>query len=230
MDFFRNRKTPEQVINLLSKALQELTATEDERVTAKLREEIAKRVNQAKAFIYGESDGKDDASSSGSNHGSGSSDRAKEVAELARAIMAHEIMPAMLTLLKRVDFETRKSIATIFVHVLRYDTAGFASEYMPHHAQLMFQMVDGYSSSDAALTCGLMLRECIKVPALEEELLIGPDGGLSVPLRRLFEEHVFNPSFEVAVDAFETLTAALTSNKALVFRTFNPEEPASLQQ
>jgi hypothetical protein len=38
MDFFRkSRKTPEQVVSLLSKALQELADTEDERATARLR-------------------------------------------------------------------------------------------------------------------------------------------------------------------------------------------------
>lgn len=52
---FRKRKTPEQVVALLSAALAGLDANEgDEVATLSLREEIAKRVAQAKAFIYGD--------------------------------------------------------------------------------------------------------------------------------------------------------------------------------
>lgn len=71
----------------------------------------------------------------------------------------------------------------------------------------------------------------LQLPVLHEELLVGPDGGLSQPLRSLFEEHAYNPSFEVAADAFETISVCLTTNKQLVFRTFDPtRDAASLAQ
>ena len=154
--------------------------------------------------------------------------------------------------------------------------------------------MEGYSSPEKALACGMMLRECIRFPGvdaaaaaaagagdsslpradsggrggggagagagasgpssaassasaataaggdgsasdaaagvpsangffLHETLLLGADGGLSQPLRQLFEEHVHNPNFEVSADAFETLTTLLTTNKAGVFQLFNPQ-------
>ena len=154
--------------------------------------------------------------------------------------------------------------------------------------------MDGYSSPEMALACGMMLRECIRfegkpeliaaasidaeltsgrggggggggsssssaaaapAPAaaggggsssraggagagpagaasasgyfLHETVLIGADGGLSQPLRHLFEEHVHNPNFEVSADAFETLTTLLTTNKAGVLALFNPQGDAA---
>jgi hypothetical protein len=53
------------------------------------------------------------------------------------------------------------------------------------------------------------------------------DGGLSQPLCDLFENHVINPSFEVASDAFETLSVILMSNKPLVFKCLNPNGDAA---
>ncbi len=59
--------------------------------------------------------------------------------------------------------------------------------------------MDGYASTEIALSCGSMLREVIRVPRLHKLLLYGPDGGLSKPVCDLFEYHVNNPNFEVRV-------------------------------
>ena len=56
----------------------------------------------------------------------------------------------------------------------RNDVAGFASVTLPHHTNLLYQLMDGYKSSDVALNVGLMLRECIKLPHLHALLLYGP--------------------------------------------------------
>ena len=139
-------------------------------------------------------------------------------------------MPLALERMKTLDFEARKGIAMIFNHVVRHDVGGFASTYMGIHSALLFQLVDGYSHADVALCCGSMLREAVKgFVHLHEATLYGADGGVSNPLRALFETHVHNPNFEVAADAFETLQTLLTTNKAAVFTFLNPEgDEASL--
>lgn len=73
-----------------------------------------------------------------------------------------------------------------------------------------------YSAPDLALHCGTMLRECIKTPSLHASLLEGPDGGLSKPLHDLMTAYVHDPNFEVSADAFDTLTAILTTHKPQV--------------
>lgn len=53
------------------------------------------------------------------------------------------------------------------------------------------------------------------------------DGGLTPWFQDLFTTHVRNANFEVASDAFETLTVVLTSNKPLVHRCFTPAGDAA---
>lgn len=180
-----------------------------------------------KAFVYGEE--AEDAASSASGSGSAAPARPDPagVDAIARAMMAEEIMPLAVGALKAVDFETRKDFVALFCFLVRGDVAGFASAYLPRHSALLYQVMDGYASTEIALSCGSMLREVIRVPRLHKVLLYGPDGGLSKPLCDLFEYHVNNPNFEVASDAFETLTAVLMSNKALVFECLNPNGDAA---
>ena len=52
------------------------------------------------------------------------------------------------------------------------------------------------------------------------------DGGLSKPICDLFEYHVNNPNFEVASDAFESLTALMVSNKTVIVECLNPNRDA----
>jgi hypothetical protein len=232
MDFFRKKKTPEHVVKALAAALKEMAASvldgaADEHKSVELRAEVSKRVSEAKAFIFEEGHGSHHSSSSKEDSSAAAEGRRREIEELSACFIREEIMPSILEQLLLLDFETRKSIATIFVYLLRNNCAGFASDYMPIHHQMLEQMMNGYTSTDAALPCGNMLRECIKLQVLDAGLLIGVDGGLSHALHSLFEDHVFNASFEVAADAFETLSALLTTNKKLVFDTFNPEGDAA---
>ena len=145
-----------------------------------------------------------------------------EVEAVARALMAEEVMPLAVAALKSVAFETRKDVVALFCHLVKHDRLAFATSYLAHHAGLLCQIVDGYTSTEVALHCGAMLRECVKVPALTRALLYGPDGGLSKPVCDLFEYHVNNPNFEVASDAFESLSALMLSNKAVIVECLNP--------
>lgn len=131
-------------------------------------------------------------------------------------------MPLAVAALKSVAFETRKDVVALFCHLVKHDRLAFATSYLAHHAGLLCQIVDGYTSTEVALHCGAMLRECVKVPALTRALLYGPDGGLSKPVCDLFEYHVNNPNFEVASDAFESLAALMLSNKAVIVECLNP--------
>lgn len=149
------------------------------------------------------------------------------IEELSRAIQTHEVMPLLLSAFKLVDFEVRKTFTAVFCYATRHDIAGFASAYLPQHTALLYALVDGYTAPDLALHCGTMLRECIKLPDLHKALLYGPDGGLSKPLADILTTHVRNPNFEVAADAFETLAAVMTNNKALVYGFLNPDGDAA---
>ena len=83
-------------------------------------------------------------------------------------------MPLAISALKSVAFETRKDFVALFCYLVRHDTMRFATSYLAHHTGLLYQIVDGYSSTEVALNCGAMLRECVKVTELLRVLLYGP--------------------------------------------------------
>lgn len=195
------------------------------------------------------------------------------IESLSEALQSVKVVPLLLAQLKSVDFETRKSVSSIFNHLVRNNVASFSTIYLKHSVNILYQLMDGYSSPDIALCCGAMLRECLRFHAprnsispsnsvassmsrsqvrtatsdndsigsggvsnlhvavdsseevhfLHEAFIIGPDGGISQPMKTLFEEHVHNPNFEVAADAFETLSTLLTANKAGICKYFNPD-------
>lgn len=195
------------------------------------------------------------------------------IESLSEAIQTVKVVPLLLAQLKSVDFETRKSVSSIFNHLVRNNVASFSTIYLKHSVNILYQLMDAYSSPDIALCCGAMLRECLRFHAprnsispsnsvasslsrsqvrtaasdnesigsggvsnvhgavdsseevhfLHEAFIIGPDGGISQPMKTLFEEHVHNPNFEVAADAFETLSTLLTANKAGICKYFNPD-------
>lgn len=190
-----------------------------------------------RAFIFGEAStssssgsssnlslSSSSSSSSSSSDADSAASREESIHVLAISAMNLEVMPLALANMKALDFETRKGIATVFNHLLRHNVDNFATVYMEHHTSLLATMVDGYSQPDVALYCGSMLREAVRGHVhLHEALLYGADGGVSIPLRSLFETHVHNPNFEVAMDAFDTLQTLLTASKPAIFRFLNPE-------
>ena len=210
--------SPTAICVALSKALLALGSEEDEAAGERLVADIRARVSLIRTLIFGDPD-----------KGAGGDELSPAaVEELARAAEGCEVLPLMLAQFKGVDFETRKGISQVFCYLVRNDVASFATGYLPKHTSLLYVLADGYNSPDLALHCGTLLRDCCRVPALHEALLYGPDGGLSKPLCDLCESYVHDPNFEVAADAFDTLSALLTNNKGLVFKCLNPDgDPAS---
>lgn len=68
-------------------------------------------------------------------------------------------------------------------------------------------LMDGYLSPDIALSCGSMLRECIRHDGLAKALLA------SEQIWTFFDTYVHLPNFDVASDAFNTLRDLMTTVK-----------------
>jgi calcium binding protein 39 len=147
---------------------------------------------------------------------------AAAIDDLADALMAHNVVPELLRQLIQLEFETRKVVSQVFKFLVSSNTRRFAEEYLPKHESVLSTLINCYLHTDAALPSGLMLRECIKWRGLHRALMVDEGGGLSPALHALLDVHVKSRSFEVAADAFETLTQLLTTNKDLVFQTLNP--------
>ena len=85
---------------------------------------------------------------SGGSFSGGSADKAwadEEASEravllLSETLQAADVMPQLLAQLKAVDFETRKSVASVFCHLVRNNTGCFASEYLRFRPHVVYQV------------------------------------------------------------------------------------------
>jgi calcium binding protein 39 len=81
--------------------------------------------------------------------------------------------------------------------------------YISDHFYVVKQIAHGYASTDIALNCGTMLRECIRYEELTRQILQPEDTFLWL----FFDSFVHLPNFDVASDAFNTLRDVLVSSR-----------------
>lgn len=115
-------------------------------------------------------------------------------------------------LMKLVDhieilpFEARKDTAHIFNNLIRKSVCNFA-QYIGANFGVVLRLIEGYANPDSALSCGSMLRECIRHDDLATRILN------SEQLWLFFDSYVHLRNFEVASDSFNTLKDLLTTAK-----------------
>jgi len=127
------------------------------------------------------------------------------IKDASRSLLQSGLLLLLINNFKLVPFESRKNTALIFNCLMK--DYGLFPAYIaePNNVQVINQLVDGYTDSDIALSCGSMIRECIKYDQLALYILN------SELFMRFFDEFVSLPNFDVASDAFSTLKYLLTS-------------------
>jgi len=126
--------------------------------------------------------------------------------EISRYAQSEGLIVQLVGQLDSIPFEARKDTALIFNNLIRKDISSFAN-YVSLNLGVLETLIRGYSSVEAALSCGSMLRECIRHEALARFILYSP------LLWAFFDTYVHLPNFEVAADAFNTLRELLTTPK-----------------
>jgi calcium binding protein 39 len=115
---------------------------------------------------------------------------------LLKAVVGFEYLP----------FEARKDTAHIFNNMMRKDICKFA-KYVRENYMIVERLIRGYSNSDTALSCGSMLRECVRYDDIAKEILYSEE------LWLFFDNFVHLRNFEIAADSFSTLKALLTTSR-----------------
>ena len=105
-------------------------------------------------------------------------------------------------------FQGKKDAAQIFNNVLRRQigTRTPTVEYICTTPDIIFTLCRGYEQQEIALTCGTMLRECIRYEALAKIIL------QSEHFYDFFK-YVEVSTFDIASDAFATFKELLTRHK-----------------
>eukprot|EP00037_Helgoeca_nana_P014637 m.136717 g.136717 ORF g.136717 m.136717 type:complete len:332 (+) comp22643_c0_seq1:298-1293(+) len=133
--------------------------------------------------------------------------------QIANAAYKLKLILLMIEKLEFVEFEAKKDIVQIFNKLLRRDF-GQRNPTVDHIAEnkdIIRLLVEGYDKPQVhALSCGLMLRECIKKDQLARLLTENET------LFYKFFIYVQNQQFDIAADAFTSFKDLLTSHKILI--------------
>ncbi|RCN35900.1 mo25-like protein [Ancylostoma caninum] len=128
----------------------------------------------------------------------------EQVAQLAQETYNANVLPMLIKNLPKLDFESKKDVAQIFNNLLRRQigTRSPTVEYLGARPEMLVLLVNGYQNGDIAVTCGHMLRECIRHDQLAKILLQHESF-------YKFFTYVELSAFDIASDAFATFKVLL---------------------
>ena len=190
----KRKKSPDQLVLSSKQALQTIidssVSKEDERIAA--TENLAKYLVDIKVVLCGNAENLE-------------LDEEK-VLETSKYIQSEGLMKLLISNFDVITFETRKDTTLIYNNLIRKNINGFA-QYLFENVDILQMLLQGYLSTDSALSCGSMLRESLRHENLARYVLF------SEFLWAFFDTYVHLPDFEVASDAFNTLRELLTLPK-----------------
>uniref|UniRef100_A0A1I7ZP93 Calcium-binding protein 39-like n=1 Tax=Steinernema glaseri TaxID=37863 RepID=A0A1I7ZP93_9BILA len=191
--FGKSHRSPAEVVKNLRDALLVLEKNE-KKSEKKAADDINRWLQAVKVFIYGQE---------------GQEPNTEQVAQLAQEIYNNSILQMLITNLAKLDFESKKDVALIFNNLLRRQigTRSPTVEYLCGRPEMLRNLLQGYEHPDIAITCGQMLRECIRHEHLAK-LILYSDQFFK------FFEYVELSTFDIASDAFATFKDCVTKHKA----------------
>nr|AFK47851.1 unknown [Lotus japonicus] len=127
-----------------------------------------------------------------------------QVSQLVEEICKEDVLTLVIHKLPALEWQARKDLVHCWSILLKHtvDSKYCCVEYIEQHIELLDFLVVCYDNKDIALSCGLMLRDCIKFTTLAKYIL---ESASFV----LFFKFVELPNFDVASDAFSTFKTFL---------------------
>lgn len=135
-----------------------------------------------------------------------------QISQFAQEVYALDCLFHLVSNLKRLDFDLRKDVLTVFLALLRRQignrlpTVDYLVNQKP---EVLLMLLKGPEHQEVGLVCGQILRDCVKFEAVNRYIL----GNLGF---WNYFRYVQIPVFELATDAFTTLHDLLTTHKKLV--------------
>ncbi|KAG4960193.1 hypothetical protein AAZX31_13G193300 [Glycine max] len=191
-------KTPQEVAKSIKESLMALDTKTVVEVKAleKALEEVEKNFVTMRTMLSGDGE---------------SEPNLDQVSQLVEEICKEDVLTLLIHKLPILGWEARKDLVHCWSILLKHkvETNYYCVEYIEQHIELLDFLVVCYDNKDIALSCGIMLRECIKFPSLARYIL---ESASFV----LFFKFVELPNFDVASDAFSTFKDLLTKHVNVV--------------
>uniref|UniRef100_A0A914NMW2 Protein Mo25 n=2 Tax=Meloidogyne incognita group TaxID=654580 RepID=A0A914NMW2_MELIC len=192
--FGKSHKSPGEIVRNLREALLLIEKGQD-RKSEKAVEEVNRWLQASKSIIYGQDNQEPNT---------------EQISQLVQEIYNASVLPLLIRQLTKLDFESKKDVALIFNNLLRRQigTRSPTVEYLCARPEILMTLVRGYEVSEIALTCGTMLRECIRHEHLAKIILLS---------EQFFDffRYVESATFDIASDAFSTFKDLITKHKSL---------------
>lgn len=191
--FGKSHKSPPDIVKNLKEALTVIE--KGDKKSDKAAEEVNRWLQAVKGIIYGQE---------------GQEPHTEQVAQLAQETYNANVLPLLIKNLTKLDFESKKDVALIFNNLLRRQigTRSPTVEYLCARPEMLIVLVHGYEAPEIAVTCGSMLRECVRHEHLAKIIL-------QHPVFYQFFQYVEVSTFDIASDAFSTFKELITKHKAL---------------
>ena len=191
--FGKSHKSPPDIIRNLREALNIIE--KGEKKSEKAVEEVNRWLQAVKLIIYGQDN---------------QEPHTEQVAQLAQETYNANILPLLIKNLSKLDFESKKDVALIFNNLLRRQigTRSPTVEYLCARPEILMILLRGYESAEIAITCGTMLKECIRHEHLAKIILHNEQF-------YDFFRYVEVSTFDIASDAFATFKDLITKHKSL---------------
>ena len=191
--FKRSPRNPPELVRIFNDTIVKIEPNDNK----KYQDECGKYIKQIKLVLHGDDD---------------QDPQPDQISLLAQEIYATDSLYLMVLHLNKLDFDSRKDVAMVFLTLLRRRIGNKSPtvEYLLNHKpEIISLLVRGQEGVEIGLVCGSILRDCIKF-----------DGINGYILHRDFVWKYFgyvqNDMFEIATDSFNTLHDLLTVHKLLV--------------
>ncbi|XP_057753351.1 uncharacterized protein LOC130973005 [Arachis stenosperma] len=193
-------KTPQEVAKAIKESLMALDTKTVAEVKAleKALEEVEKNFATMRTMLSGDGE---------------SEPNLEQVSQLVEELCKEDVLTLIIHKLPTLGWEARKDLVHCWTILLKHkiDDKHCCVEYVEQHLELLDFLVVCYDNKEIALTCGTMLRECIKFQTLAKYIL---ESATFV----LFFKFVELPTFDVASDAFSTFKDLLTKHANVVYQ------------
>ncbi|XP_018681221.2 uncharacterized protein LOC103986252 isoform X2 [Musa acuminata AAA Group] len=180
----------------LAGAIKESFLSLDTTTIAKALEEVEKNVLSMRQMLSGDAE---------------TEPNQDHISQLVVEICKGDVLALFIHKLPTLSWEARKDLMHCWSILLRHnvDSRYCCVEYIENHLELLDFLIICYNNKEIALSCGNMLRECIKYPTLAKCILESRSF-------ELFFKYVELPTFDIASDALATFKDLLTKHEMIV--------------
>nr|XP_018681221.1 PREDICTED: calcium-binding protein 39-like isoform X2 [Musa acuminata subsp. malaccensis] len=180
----------------LAGAIKESFLSLDTTTIAKALEEVEKNVLSMRQMLSGDAE---------------TEPNQDHISQLVVEICKGDVLALFIHKLPTLSWEARKDLMHCWSILLRHnvDSRYCCVEYIENHLELLDFLIICYNNKEIALSCGNMLRECIKYPTLAKCILESRSF-------ELFFKYVELPTFDIASDSLATFKDLLTKQEMIV--------------